>query len=107
MPARSASAALSLPSPRASKTSRRGARHERWPDERLGARVGMLAIDEDRSRPHAAKRLARRFVRLGIAWLVSDQLDGGAEQRGGERVDGEDQYVVSAHVVVPARGSQG
>lgn len=84
-----------------------GSRHECRSDERLGTRVGVVAVDEHRARPHAPQCVARGFVRLGKARLVSHELHRGAEERGGKRIGGQNEYVGTAHVVVPARGSKG
>ena len=83
------------------------ASHQRGPHERLAARVGVIAVDEQGAWPHAPERLARRLVRFGEACLVPHQLDRGAEQRRPEWVSGQNEYVGTAHVVVPARGSGG
>jgi len=35
---------------------------------------------------------------------MSGELDGGTKESGGERVRGEDQYIVATQLIVPARG---
>ena len=78
--------------------------HERRPDERLAAGVVIVAVHDDEPRPHTPQRDTRDLVCLRKVWLVSGELDGGAQERGGERVCGKDQYIVTTQRCVPARG---
>jgi len=66
----------------------------------------VIAIDDDESGPHASQRISRRLVRLRKVWSRSGKLDGAPKEGGGERIIGKDQYIVSIHVWVPARGSE-
>jgi len=75
------------------------ARHERGSHERFGARVRVITVDDDEPGPHAPERSARGLMGLGEVWLMSGELDGGAYESGGERVRGEDQYVLTTQRV--------
>ena len=81
-----------------------GAGHERRPDEGLAAGVAIIAVHDDEPRPHATQRSTRDFVRLRKVWLMSGELDSGAQEGGGEGVCRKDQYIETAQRVVPARG---
>lgn len=75
--------------------------HERRPDERLAAGVVIVAVDDDEPGPHAAQRGTRDLVRLREVRLMSGELDGSTQEGGGERVCGQDQYIVTAQRFCP------
>ena len=81
--------------------------HEHRADERLAAALVVVTVQNDETGAHAAQCSAGDLLRLREAWLVSGELDGGAEERGDECVSRKDQYIVTAQRNVPARGAGG
>lgn len=80
-----------------------GAGHERWPDERVGACLVMITVDQDGARPQAQQRRPRTLGGQGELWLMPRQFDGGSQERGREGIGGEDQDVVTIHVAIGVR----
>ena len=57
----------------------------------------MIAVDEHGPRPQPAQRITRRLARPRKLRNVSGEFDGGTQQSRGERINGEEQNVVTAH----------
>lgn len=57
----------------------------------------MVAVDQDGARTQSAQRVPRRLAGLWKVRGVSGEFDGGPQQSGGERIDGQEQNVVTAH----------
>jgi hypothetical protein len=77
--------------------------HQCRADELFGAPFVVIAVDEDDTGSQADEGGSPAFVRLRKVSTVSGEFDGSTKQRGGERVGGEDQNVVTAHVVIDDR----
>ena len=80
-----------------------GARHERRTDERVGARLVMIAVDQDGARPQTQQCRPRALGWQGEPWHMPRQFDGGSQERGREGIGGEDQDVVTIHVAIGVR----
>ena len=57
----------------------------------------MVAVDENGARTQPAQRIARRLAELWKVRGMSSEFDGGPQQSGGERIDRQEQNVVTAH----------
>lgn len=57
----------------------------------------MVAVDEHGARAKPAQRVPWGLGGAREMRRMSGEFDGGAKQSGGERIRGEEQYVVTAH----------
>lgn len=81
------------------------ARHESGADEAFRAGLLVIAVDQGELGTHPHERAPRRLSRLREMRAVAGEFDCGTQERGGEWIGGEDQYGVSAHVLVGSGGS--